>query len=87
MSAASALRVDTGAGAAEGAAALDEAGVRGLVEGCALNDDIAPLVRLLFEAQAEPSSPTAIDGEYAIWDRERERRGGSWMRHASIRVG
>lgn len=78
MSAAAALHINTAgrgapppaegalAVAAAGAALGDEASVRDLVEACAGSDDIAPLVRLVFDAQAEPSSPTAIDGAQGV---------------------
>jgi hypothetical protein len=36
--------------------------IRGLVENCAHNDDITPLVRLLFEAQSLADSPSIIAG-------------------------
>jgi len=46
-----------------GAPAPEDTNIRDLVENCAHNDDITPLIRLVFEAQAVPESPTIIDGE------------------------
>lgn len=40
----------------------EEGNIRGLVENCAHNDDITPLVRLLFEAQSLADSPSIIAG-------------------------
>jgi hypothetical protein len=43
----------------------EEGNIRGLVENCAHNDDITPLVRLLFEAQSLADSPSTIAGACA----------------------
>jgi hypothetical protein len=52
-----------GATSAAGAAsAADAAGVRALVESCANGDDIAPLARFLFDAQAGHESPDVAEG-------------------------
>lgn len=40
----------------------EESNIRGLVENCAHNDDITPLVKLLFEAQSLAESPATIAG-------------------------
>lgn len=40
----------------------EEGNIRGLVENCAHNDDITPLVRLVFEAQSLAESPSTISG-------------------------
>ncbi|GBF94883.1 hypothetical protein Rsub_08126 [Raphidocelis subcapitata] len=57
-----ALYIDTAAAAAD-SPAPEDSGIRDLVEGCAHADDITPLVRLLFEAQTVPESPTAVDAD------------------------
>ncbi|WIA12907.1 hypothetical protein OEZ85_006525 [Tetradesmus obliquus] len=46
----------------------EEGNIRGLVENCAHNDDITPLVRLLFEAQSLADSPSIIaaDGQQMV---------------------
>eukprot|EP00878_Enallax_costatus_P009381 GHUV01009803.1.p1 GENE.GHUV01009803.1~~GHUV01009803.1.p1 ORF type:complete len:288 (+),score=116.50 GHUV01009803.1:305-1168(+) len=46
----------------------EESNIRGLVENCAHNDDITPLVRLLFEAQSLADSPATIaaDGQQMV---------------------
>lgn len=41
----------------------EESNIRGLVENCAHNDDITPLVKLLFEAQSLAESPATVAGE------------------------
>jgi hypothetical protein len=45
----------------------EEGNIRGLVENCAHNDDITPLVRLLFEAQSLVDSPSIIAGVCTCW--------------------
>lgn len=40
----------------------EESNIRGLVETCAHNDDITPLVKLVFEAQALADTPPSIAG-------------------------
>lgn len=40
----------------------EESNIRGLVETCAHNDDITPLVKLVFDAQALADSPPSIAG-------------------------
>jgi hypothetical protein len=57
-----ALYVNTSREREGGGSAPEEANIRELVEKCAHNDDITPLVRLMFEAQAVPDSPQSIDG-------------------------
>lgn len=47
----------------DGGPAPEDTNIRDLVENCAHNDDITPLIRLVFEAQAVPESAEAIDGE------------------------
>lgn len=42
----------------------EESNIRGLVETCAHNDDITPLVKLVFEAQALADTPPSIVGAY-----------------------
>lgn len=42
----------------------EESNIRGLVETCAHNDDIKPLVKLVFEAQALADTPPSIVGAY-----------------------
>lgn len=60
-----ALYVNTSRERDGGAPAAEDTNIRDLVENCAHNDDITPLIRLMFEAQAVPESPTAIDGAAA----------------------
>ncbi|KIY99260.1 hypothetical protein MNEG_8700 [Monoraphidium neglectum] len=58
-----ALYVNTSREREGGGSAPEEANIRELVEKCAHNDDITPLVRLMFEAQAVPDSPQSIDAD------------------------
>ena len=41
----------------------EENNIRDLVENCIHNDDITPLIRLVFEAQSIPSNPKEIQGK------------------------
>jgi hypothetical protein len=40
--------------------------IRSLVENCARNDDITPLVKLVFEAQALADAPSTIAGRLHV---------------------
>lgn len=40
----------------------EESNIRGLVESCAHNDDITPLIKLVFEAQALAETQPSIVG-------------------------
>ncbi|KAF8067252.1 SEC15A [Scenedesmus sp. PABB004] len=53
---------------AAGGGGSEEANIRPLVENCAHNDDITPLVRLVFEAQSLAESPDTIaaDGQRMV---------------------
>jgi hypothetical protein len=44
----------------------EENNIRDLVENCIHNDDITPLIRLVFEAQSIPSNPKDIQGNRQI---------------------
>lgn len=58
----------------------EESNIRGLVESCAHNDDITPLIKLVFEAQSVADSTPSILGMCAVG-----MRGGGGSRQRTRR--